>query len=90
MSAESLLQDWPRAGAGAVGTALLRASNQDFQVVEELGFDPDGEGEHALLLIEKTGTNTQDVVHQLARVAGRQPRDIGYSGLKDKHACCRQ
>ncbi len=87
---DPLLRDWPRAGAGTAGSALLRVSNRDFQVVEELGFDPDGEGEHALLLVEKTGLNTQDVVQQLARVSGRQPRDIGYSGLKDKHACCQQ
>jgi tRNA pseudouridine13 synthase len=90
VNTESLLRDWPRAGAGTAGAALLRVSNQDFRVVEELGFEPDGEGEHALLLIEKSGLNTQDVVQQLADVSGRQPREIGYSGLKDKHANCQQ
>jgi tRNA pseudouridine13 synthase len=90
LSTASLLRDWPRAGAGTCGSALLRVSNEDFQVREELGFEPDGEGEHALLLVEKNGLNTQDVVLELSRVAGRPQRDIGYSGLKDKHACCQQ
>ena len=29
-----------------LGSGLLKASPEDFVVVEDLGFEPDGEGEH--------------------------------------------
>ncbi len=69
---------------------VLRQAPQDFQVDEVLGFEPDGEGEHALLLVRKTGINTEDVVRRIARHAGVQPRDIGYCGLKDRNAVTTQ
>ena len=55
-------------------------------VEEVLPFTPDGEGEHALLYVEKRGLNTADVTRMLARIAGVAERDIGFCGLKDKHA----
>jgi len=55
-------------------------------VEELLGFEADGEGEHWLLQVEKTGSNTAWVAGQLARAAGVAKRDVGYSGLKDRHA----
>ncbi|SUH21543.1 tRNA pseudouridine 13 synthase [Salmonella enterica subsp. enterica] len=36
------------------GSGLLKANPEDFVVVEDLGFTPDGEGEHILLRILKT------------------------------------
>ncbi len=36
------------------GTGLLKANPEDFVVVEDLGFEPDGEGEHILVRILKT------------------------------------
>ncbi|ECI7188986.1 tRNA pseudouridine(13) synthase TruD, partial [Salmonella enterica subsp. enterica serovar Adelaide] len=33
------------------GSGLLKANPEDFVVVEDLGFTPDGEGEHILLRI---------------------------------------
>lgn len=33
---------------------MLKASPEDFLVVEDLGFEPDGEGEHILVRILKT------------------------------------
>jgi tRNA pseudouridine13 synthase len=86
LSLESLLRDWPRAGGETQVSAELRSANADFQVDEELSFEADGSGEHALLQIEKNGLNTQDVVQRLARLSGRAERDIGFSGLKDRHA----
>lgn len=35
------------------GTGLLKANPEDFVVVEDLGFEPDGEGEHILVRILK-------------------------------------
>jgi tRNA pseudouridine13 synthase len=63
---------------------------EDFEVEEELGFDPDGEGEHCLLQVRKCGLNTADVVKRLSRLSATPERDIGYCGLKDRHASTSQ
>ena len=70
--------------------ASIRERDADFQVFEELGFEPDGEGEHDFLLIRKSGANTAWVAKQLAAHAGVQLRDVGYAGLKDRHAITKQ
>ncbi len=54
------------------------------------GFEPEGEGEHVLLQIEKRNTNTQWLADQLARYAGIPKRDVSYAGLKDRNAVTRQ
>ncbi len=69
---------------------VLRAALEDFQVEEVLGFEPDGEGEHVFLYVEKRNTNTQWLAEQLARYANIPKRDVGYAGLKDKNAVSRQ
>ena len=81
---------WPRAHGEPLLSARIRTSPADFQVSEILGFDPDGEGEHNFLLIEKTGANTAWVARQLARHAGVRVADVGYAGLKDRHAVTTQ
>lgn len=68
----------------------LRSSPDDFEVVEELGFEPDGEGEHDFLWLEKRGANSIWVAEQLAGFAGVRPNSVGFSGLKDRHAITRQ
>ncbi|MCF3881887.1 tRNA pseudouridine(13) synthase TruD, partial [Salmonella enterica subsp. enterica serovar Weltevreden] len=50
------------------GSGLLKANPEDFVVVEDLGFWPDGEGEHILLRILKNGCNTRLVADALAKV----------------------
>jgi len=68
----------------------LRATPEDFRVDEVLGFEPDGAGGHALLVVEKRGANTAWVAAQLARAAGASTRDVGWSGHKDRNAVTRQ
>jgi tRNA pseudouridine13 synthase len=51
-------------------SGVMRARPEDFFVDEVLGFEPEGEGEHVLLQIEKRNTNTQWLADQLARYAG--------------------
>jgi tRNA pseudouridine13 synthase len=68
----------------------IRVEPEDFVVEERLGFEPDGVGGHVLLSVEKRGANTGWVAAQLARTAGVQARDVGYSGQKDRHAVTRQ
>ena len=80
----------PYAYGGPVITGLMRAQPADFRVEEILGFEPSGEGEHAFLLVEKTGANTEWVARQLAAAAGVLPMAVGYAGLKDRHAITRQ
>src|SRR3569832_2514138 len=69
---------------------VLRRAPEDFQVDEDLGFVPSGEGEHVLVHVRKRGMNTADVARLLARHAGVPPREVSYAGLKDRHAVTRQ
>ncbi|NOX42175.1 MAG: tRNA pseudouridine(13) synthase TruD [Gammaproteobacteria bacterium] len=73
-----------------VCTAAIKQSPEDFCVDEILGFDPDGEGDHVLLHIQKRNLNTQDIVDTLCRFADVKNVDVGYSGLKDRHAVTSQ
>jgi tRNA pseudouridine13 synthase len=70
--------------------ALLRSAPEDFQVDELLGFAPEGEGGHLWVHIEKRGCNTDWVAAELALWANCPLRDVGFSGLKDRHAVTRQ
>lgn len=76
--------------SGEPPVALLKLQPGDFQVDEVLGFSADGCGEHDLLHIRKTGTNTAWVAAQLARHAGVAPVAVGYCGLKDRRAITTQ
>ncbi|MBL4607671.1 MAG: tRNA pseudouridine(13) synthase TruD [Pseudomonadales bacterium] len=69
---------------------VIRSEAAHFQVEEQLGFEPSGEGEHCFLLIQKTGENTESVARKLARFAGVPARDVSYSGLKDRNAVTTQ
>lgn len=85
-----LALDPPRAFGPPLGRARIRTSPEDFLVDEQLGFAPDGEGSHWLMRVRKRGANTVWVARQLARAAGCAERDVGYAGLKDRHAVATQ
>lgn len=68
----------------------IRTEPSDFVVDEVLGFEPDGDGPHTLLRVRGTGVNSQWVARQLARSAGVHARDVGFCGLKDRHAVTTQ
>jgi tRNA pseudouridine13 synthase len=70
--------------------ARFVSSPATFLVEEIPAYLPAGEGEHAYLWIEKQNLTTMDVVSRLARVLGIDPRDVGYAGMKDRHATTRQ
>ena len=78
--------DLPAALGGVVGSGRTRARDEDFIVEEELGIAPTGEGEHLFMKLRQTGCNTDWVAGQLARWGGRPRNDVGYAGLKDRHA----
>ncbi len=71
-------------------SGLIKSRPQDFQVLEELGFEPSGEGEHLFLLVEKSGLSTPELIDRVSRDYSIHPRHIGYSGLKDKNALTTQ
>lgn len=70
--------------------AVIRSTPEDFQVIESLGFEPEGQGEHVFLYIRKRGENTDWVARQLANFAQVSPRDVTYAGKKDRHAVTEQ
>lgn len=68
----------------------LRATPADFFVDEILGFEAGGEGEHFFVHVEKRGENTEWVARELAKFTGTHPMNIGFAGMKDRHAVTRQ
>jgi len=73
-----------------VSTGIFKFQADDFQVVEDLGYEPCGEGEHQFVFIEKTNTNTAYVAEQLARFVNLPLRQVTYAGRKDKYAVTQQ
>ena len=76
----------PRAHGAPLAAATLKAVPEDFHVEEQLSFEPSGSGPHWLLRVEKRTANTRWVAAEIARLAGVAARDVGYAGLKDRHA----
>ncbi len=84
------LPDWQRICGIPTATGQLRSQPQDFRVIEMPGFALSGDGEHDFLYIEKTSANTSWVARGLARHANVPVRDVGFAGMKDRHAVTRQ
>lgn len=82
--------DWPYVYGKPSATGQIKQHPEDFIVEEIASFEPSGSGEHQFIWLEKEGQNTEFVAKQLARFANVKPRDIGYAGLKDRHALTRQ
>jgi len=69
---------------------VIKQRPEDFLVEELPLYRARGEGEHVFLLIEKTSLTTTDIVINLAKAFRVGRNDVGYAGLKDKHAIVRQ
>lgn len=85
-----MTQQWPRAWGPLAGSGLIRCRPEDFQVSEQLGFELSGEGEHCYLYLQKRQLNSMDLLRRVSELSSVPPRDIGYSGLKDRNAVTRQ
>jgi tRNA pseudouridine13 synthase len=70
--------------------ARFRPSPQTFFVEEVPAYLPCGSGEHTFLWMEKRGMTTLAAIDELARRLGVPAREIGYAGMKDRHATTRQ
>ena len=76
---------------GEPGTvATLKEKLEDFRVNETLGFELEDSGQHLWLFVEKKDLTTDNVARDLAKIAGVKPSNVGYAGLKDRHAVTRQ
>lgn len=63
----------------------------DTFLVEEIpAYLPSGEGEHTFIWIEKRDLTTLEAVRRIAQVCRVDAGDIGYAGMKDRHATTRQ
>lgn len=86
--------DGPPDGAHFLGapaaTGTIRSEIDDFRVWECPLVEPSGEGNHLWLEIEKRAANTDWVAGRLAALAGVPRRDVGYAGMKDRHAVTTQ
>ncbi|MGP0013195.1 tRNA pseudouridine(13) synthase TruD, partial [Pseudomonas sp.] len=80
----------PRAYGDVLGSAVLKATAEDFQVDEVLDIPLSGEGEHLWLWVEKRGLNTEEAARRIAKAAGVPLRTVSYAGLKDRQALTRQ
>jgi tRNA pseudouridine13 synthase len=81
---------WARANGESLFDASIRSVPADFVVTENCDIEFSGEGEHDFLYIEKIGANTHWVAECLAQHGKVPLRDVGYAGLKDRHAITRQ
>lgn len=68
----------------------FRVQPEDFMVNEQMDIALSGVGEHLWLQVRKTGANTDWVAGQLARCAQVPASEVGYAGLKDRHAVTTQ
>ncbi len=87
---EGLELDWAYSLGEPHCSGLIRSRPEDFIVDEQIGFSPDGEGNHAWLHIRKRNTNTEWLARELASLADVPIREVGYAGLKDRHALTSQ
>jgi tRNA pseudouridine13 synthase len=70
--------------------ARFIANPETFLVEEVPAYLPAGAGEHVYLWIEKQNLTTIEAACRLARSLGVSDRDVGYAGMKDRHATTRQ
>ena len=84
------LPQWPRFLGPPAARGELRSHPEDFQVDELPQVSPSGAGAHLWVQLTKRGANTDWIAGQLAQAAGCAARDVGYAGMKDRHAVTTQ
>ncbi|MFB2539632.1 MULTISPECIES: tRNA pseudouridine(13) synthase TruD [unclassified Acinetobacter] len=66
--------------------ADFKQQPSDFVVTEQLDIPFSEQGEHLWVYVSKTNLNTSFIASLLEKWADIPLRDVGYSGLKDRHA----
>lgn len=68
----------------------FKQTPRDFVVEEIPLYEFSGEGEHVVMFVRKKNLSTPEMIGVFARFLNIKNRDIGYAGLKDKHAMTKQ
>ena len=68
----------------------FKQSARDFVVEENPLYEFSGEGEHLIIFVRKKNLSTLELVSAIAKYLGIKNKEIGYAGLKDKHAMTKQ
>jgi len=68
----------------------FKQTPRDFVVEEIPLYEFSGEGEHLVLFVRKKSMSTLELVSAIAKYLNIKNKDIGYAGLKDKHAMTKQ
>jgi len=68
----------------------FNSSARDFTVEEIPLYEFTGEGEHLVLHVRKKDMTTWEMLDAISNHVGVRRRDMGYAGLKDKHAMTMQ
>jgi len=84
------LPGWKPCLGDPLVSGVIRAQPEDFHVQEIPLIEPSGEGVHLWLELEKRNANTNWVAQQLATASGVAMRDVGFAGMKDRHAVTTQ
>lgn len=74
----------------SITTAIYKQSPDDFIVNEQQNINFSHQGEHLWLQVCKVNLNTHFVSKLLAKWADIPVKDVGFSGLKDRHAVTTQ
>lgn len=85
-----LIPEWPYSLGTPSARGVIRSCPEDFVVEEIPRIRPQGEGSHLWLWVEKRSANTDWVARELASAFGCHQREIGFAGMKDRHAVTRQ
>lgn len=67
-----------------------RSAPEDFFVEELPAGEPEGEGPHVWFTVEKRGLSTDEMLRRLGQTLGRNVREFGVAGRKDRVAVTRQ
>ncbi len=71
-------------------SGVFRPSIESFYVDEQPLYEPSGTGDHLYVTFRKRGVNTRDLVKRVVAAFGVRDEDVGYAGLKDRHATTTQ
>jgi tRNA pseudouridine13 synthase len=86
----TVLPEWASAFGAPILAAEIRATPEDFCVTERSDIKCSGDGEHDFLWVRKIEQNTQWVAERIAEYAQIPARDVGFAGMKDRHAITQQ
>lgn len=89
-SSDDICGDLPLLTGDLAGTGGLIEQLDDFVVEEIPAYQPCGEGEHCMVLLQKRNLTTPQAIERLCSTLRVDRRQVGVAGLKDKQGVTRQ